>query len=119
MEFLLARIAEDEQVAKDAIGGWDGSDDDGVWEQDGDSKYIEGKCLQIYDEGGHSVTQAIHIARWDPHSVLEDCKTKRAIIDFLDLDGMPKGQGHFVARSVLALMALRYVDHPDYQAFGK
>jgi hypothetical protein len=82
-DFLLARIAEDEAAANEAIfqtGRWttwtNGLDDDGApqWEVVED---MRGKdfvaSTQMKDE-------AVHIARWHPDRVLEECQAKRLII---------------------------------------
>lgn len=86
-EFLLTRIAEDEAAAQAAIQG---HADDGVWtagDNNGEQEGYPGDCavegigIKIYDEGGHDLDQAKHIARWDPRRVLAECAAKRAIIE--------------------------------------
>lgn len=83
--FLEARLAEDEAVARAAItdpypvrvlGA-------GVWETE-TGEYarpqIIGDDLIIYDEGGHDLEHATHIARHDPARVLREVTAKRAVV---------------------------------------
>ena len=96
--FLLARIAEDEQSAREAgeLAQGDGVASwsvpcwaDEAHEHGDDTDYghnqcrccrVEGDNITIYDEGGHDRSQALHIARWDPARVLAECATKRRVI---------------------------------------
>ena len=89
-EFLLARIAEDEVVARAAFseGRLNGRprEDDGRWHagnHDSDAERVDGIGITIYDEGGHNAEQAQHIARHDPARVLADCEAKRRIVERL------------------------------------
>lgn len=86
-EFLLARIAEDEQLARMATpGSWH------AVEMYPDCHYIE--------------------ARWDPVRVLAECKAKRLVIDVCqDRSAIHWG----LASWLLSLLALPYADHPDYR----
>lgn len=70
-EFLEARIAEDETVARDAIANGEGALD---WADDGDPTDI-------------------HIARHDPARVLAECAAKRAVIVY----SPPKTLQHLAA----------------------
>lgn len=122
-EFLEARIAEDEEVAMDAV---DGDDDDGVWHVGpsfgGGSEQVKGKGILIYGEGGHTEDQAAHIAAWDPARVLAECAAKRWVLD--TLQGYEPGsewhgeedmgrRGNNAAGAVRKMAAV-YSDHPDY-----
>jgi hypothetical protein len=90
IEFLEARLAEDEQIATAA--GSTGSGDPAPWRVDcrcpdrirhaGDcyERRIEGGNITIYDEGGHDEDQARHIARHDPIRVLADVAAKRKLL---------------------------------------
>ncbi len=107
VEFLRARLDEDELAARDAI-----PDDDrwnsamvAAWERD-------------------PVT-ATHIARWNPARVLAEVEAKRRIIDYcesaIEAGGIKPGStwnddaaGAEVGEAVLHLMALLYAGHPDY-----
>jgi len=100
-EFVLARVAEDEVVARSAIADGEGARD---W------------------AGTEGATDA-HIARHDPARVLAECAAKRAIL----ADHTPADDGRCglcsdlycvtpwdgicdVARPLAAV----YADHPDY-----
>jgi hypothetical protein len=93
-EFLEARIAEDETVARlassdgpswDIVSGFGGATGaihaggEVITDEDGDESYYGGSVI-VYDEGTPDHTQAQHIARNDPTRVLAECAAKRAII---------------------------------------
>lgn len=146
-EFLLARIAEDEATAREACAfghwaatmGWisDGPDS-GVWEvghevldEEGshneEDPTVRGEHLLIYDEGGHNVAHARHIAQWDPARVLAECEAKRLAIeaawgDHLKLEdewGYARHEEQMSAEGdnpdVVEALAWPYADHPDYR----
>jgi hypothetical protein len=132
-DFLLARIAEDEDDAREAavegrywahFGGGQiahGTDDRQAW---GDLAHVR-------------VYIAPHIVRWDPARVLAECEAKRRIVEqHLDnesraiayrsprwADAMNdedrveqrKAEARLGATDgVLRALALPYADHPDY-----
>lgn len=105
-EFLLARIAEDEAIAKAAArtGGMS-------WEADRYRVVVDGEFEVV--EG--NVKSAAHIARHDPARLLVECKAKRQLVDILgpatDRDGRVIGGG---VTDALHALALPYADHPDY-----
>lgn len=134
--FLEARIAEDEAVATRAAGGTSGRWSM-PWE---DEARVEGDNMIVYDEGGHNLDQAEHIATHDPARVLAECAAKRAIIaeDFrlaeiedydrgceCSADDIRAGKCATLARveeedgrpssTILRALASAYSDHPDYQ----
>lgn len=95
VEFLEARITEDEAMARAAstdggswdtisgIGGSTGSIHAGgelFIDEDGDASYYGGSVI-VYDEGTPDRAQAEHIARHDPARVLAECKAKREIVE--------------------------------------
>lgn len=95
VEFLRARIDEDEAMARAAVT----EDADATWEQV-DPEELPGMIqgagggLVTYDDGYPSGAQARHIAHQDPRRVLRGSKAKRAIVDWCvevigdrDLDG--------------------------------
>jgi hypothetical protein len=131
VEFLRARLEEDEQVARAAGDGeWatecdcEGSCADLPW-----CRRVESADLKIYDEGGHDSSQAQHIARHDPARVLREVEAKRQIIDLADdatsLDLMVDGERRigtrdtaaepFVGDVILRQLASAWSDHPDYR----
>ena len=146
-EWLEVQIAEDERRARAARRDQTEIDrlsrqpirtvkDDGVWttgEHAMDEREVTGAGIHIYDEGGHTLEQAVHIATWDPARVLAECDTKRRIIDqwrtakevledmhaadntdWEDLEG-PYGEIDALD-TVLKLLAVPYADRPGYLA---
>ena len=113
-DFLLARIAEDEDRAKRAAFGWGAT-----WSvvtdefEDWSTVHADGKRDMVGCEDG-DVTE--HIARHDPSRVLAECEAKRRIIVGLDYesDEWCFADAPAVAE-VLPFLALPYADHPDYQ----
>ena len=117
-DFLLARIAEDEAVAREAQPG--------AWQLvRGDIVGSSGETIAGGDY--HSFTDpdtAAHIARHDPARVLAECAAKRDLIRVCtaelsgrDIEGaMSDGDdGPWLADHVLHTLASIYADHPDYQ----
>lgn len=107
-EFLLARIAEDEAVAREAAQALRGAGAN--W---GNTfKQVEGSGHQPVADAT-SAWYADHIARHDPARVLSECAAKREIIKRLG----PDENGNFPIRNltIQLLMASAYSDHPDYQ----
>jgi hypothetical protein len=112
-EFLLARIAEDKRVATDAAAA---AEDRG---HDPSAAGPDGPVAE-------------HRARFDPARVLAECSAKRRMVlacresrpDLQFLGARPEGLGDFpltprdqqqLAALTLALLALPYADHRDYQ----
>lgn len=107
-DFLLARIAEDEAVAREAAGvPWE------VIHWPNGSQVLVASAA-IRDEKwrvghlGHVATvehrhDVAHIARWDPARVLAECESKRRIV---------KETGWV---TVMSLLAAPYASHPDYR----
>ena len=124
-EFLLARIAEDAELARRAADAGAGKWAAGI--HPSNECRIEGDDgMIIYDEGGHTAEQASHIARHDPARVLAECEAKRGAIDAAWADhsqiegewGMGQSQAQMEAKgdypAVVEHLALPYADHPDY-----
>jgi hypothetical protein len=103
-DFLLARIAEDEAVARAASPGeWAtqvmqhvNHDPEGEWltvevvrEDDDDEELADFGGMEVIsygtrvEPGGHSQENAEHIARHDPARVLAECEAKRRIVTTL------------------------------------
>jgi hypothetical protein len=123
VEFLLARIAEDEAIARTAAAAEAVEGSDGMrWEagsalrlRDAWSTIAIGTYESDLDEAG------VHMARWDPARVLAWCEAQRRIVEL-----HPKsvhnysndtcfGCGEDWPCPTLRLLALPYVDHPDYR----
>ena len=82
-EFLLARIAEDEDQARAAQSHFEGSEQ---WEATRKADYTS----EVRQAGSHLVNPSVaksvvrgarHIARWDPARVLAECEAKRRLVD--------------------------------------
>jgi len=110
VEFLLARITEDEAAARAAFRTVDGRDVGGwYWSNAGDAVFVDdseqvvacGPWQQLMHQ-----PSAHHIARWDPERVVAECAAKRRVIELAR--GRP-------GRAVLRHLALVYADHPDYR----
>jgi hypothetical protein len=112
VEFLQARLAEDELTALAAV------DDSPHWRASYDYRDVK-------DEHGHyvvqadprypSLEQAAHIARHSPARVLADVEAKRAVIaDYLRLDAagelLARGRVEDILRSLCSVFS----EHPDY-----
>lgn len=92
VEFLEARIAEDEAVAQDAgaralewrssngsvSGGGKPYVDD--WSEDEPLTQYDGEVTIVYDEGWPEDVEAEHIARQDPARILCEVAAKRAVV---------------------------------------
>ena len=127
--FLVARIAEDEEVARNAR----------AWLGDPPNRWVAGNVGEecVVDEVGDQIAAAVgdavapHIARWDPARVVAECRAKRRIVigsaEFQPAETGPwedPAQGAAVRRDVLTkpsrrdvlrLLALPYADHPEYR----
>jgi len=117
-EFLLARIAEDEALARAAYDhdSWsvveDGNGD--PWVVQTDVTGQEWRVAMV------PRVPAEHIAQWDPARVLAECEAKRQIVA---LHSAEPGQhpdfcGHDLRElpcPTLRALALPYIDSTDYQ----
>lgn len=120
VEFLRARIDEDEQPAL-AAAGWDLSGSvrgSGVWSREGVNSVVDSSRRLVVNGDGPApgVSQAEHIARHDPARVLRECAAKRAIIDTIRL-GHLSYNGNLDEASFwidLRPLAAIYSDHSDF-----
>lgn len=121
VEFLLARIAEDEAAAR-ASGGIS-------WTVNGDewSRTVTDASV-VYDKGLPASAQAEHIARHDPPRVLTECDAKRLIVQEYLNEEWVMSQGHrtdwtaggqAAREMVIQCLASVYADHPDYDQTWK
>jgi hypothetical protein len=106
--FLLARIAEDEAVARAAR----------------DDSAREAVSLRPIEGGQTAAALSVmeHLTRFNPARVLAECEAKRRIVelcapgDWSAPHWRSYGEpGEDDRGDVLALIALPYVDHPDYR----
>src|SRR3954463_612573 len=91
-DFLLARIAEDEAVARAAVQTAErGGRDSWYWSNAGEAVFLDESSTPVLWGDEHSRPAGNHIARHDPARVLADCEAKRGILkltsDSLELEG--------------------------------
>ena len=112
LEFLQARLTEDELTALAAV---DGSP---AWRSSltfRDVKDEDGRYVVEADRQHPSVEQAAHIARHCPARVLAEVEVKRLVIaDYLRTDAGGDLLERDIVESVLRNMSCVYADHPDY-----
>ncbi len=94
--YLLARIAEDAVVAREAV-----ADHPGPWYP-----------------GDHSDTAVAHVARWGPDWVLAECAAKRRIVErcqsVLTHHGYTPEVATYLAEEVLQHLVQVYAERPDF-----
>lgn len=111
VEFLRARLDEDERAAREAQGGfWV------VW--------TPGSPASVMTDFGEVLVgqierrdDAVHMARHDPARVLVEVAAKRRMVDLLKqapYRKFPEAWEMDTADKALRLMAMTYADHPDY-----
>jgi len=106
-QFLLARIAEDEAVARAATQSakwWDWPGRDG--RREAKVRAHEDPYIALNVTNG----DATHIARHDPARVLAECDAKRRIVAMMD----DPHRDTYEVYAVLRALALPYADHDDY-----
>lgn len=125
-DFLLARIAEDEAVARGAVDPQYGTDEAGRWTIVAIPH--EGSWPRRPDDYGVSMDEGddpweVHASRHHPARVLAECEANRRIVsNAVDLervytpDLMPIRD---VYDTTLGLLALPYADHADYDEAWK
>jgi hypothetical protein len=112
VEFLEARLAEDELMAAAAT---DGAADWHVLYSYRDVRDDEGRYVVLADSLYPTVGQAAHIARHSPARIFRHCEAARAVIaEFLRLDALGDLPGRAAAGVALKAFASIYADHPDH-----
>jgi hypothetical protein len=121
-EFLSARVAEDEAVARKAAEThgtttWDVSDGCVVPIPPPGNSYVA-----VGPWGGDvDNDQAAHIVRHDPARVLAECEAKRAIMVLHIYDWNPRGlcmaDDEPGPCPTIRALAQPYADHPDYRDY--
>lgn len=111
-EFLLARIAEDEEAARAASPG--------PWHLNAErTEVIAVDDIQVAEAFALSNNQlratAEHIARWDPARVLAECDAKRRLVTELVRMQDEEMGWDGVEDKVMSYLALPYADHPEYR----
>lgn len=124
VEFLLARVAEDEAHAREAMGATDGE-----WSSWNRSWDAGARDLAAGGERIAALPTTIdeHVCRHDPARVLAECEAKRRIVELYraaeahtDMDTfLPEGADWILGRRWGAWCAARalaqpYADHPDF-----
>jgi hypothetical protein len=100
-EFLLARIAEDEEVARQP---------DLMWPSSWTAKFRDYEALRETKPRDYAVGR--YCTQFDPARVLAECEAKRRIVEELTEDCA--WDGTLGAQSILQLLAAPYADHPDF-----
>lgn len=110
IEFLRARLDEDEAAAQDTLDHTWGQSDVAPFAVYGSHKRIA-VCADYQ--------QAHHVARHDPARILADVAAKRSVMDaFLQRDAEGHEVSHMHATGLLLAirrLAAVYADHPDYR----
>jgi hypothetical protein len=123
-DFLLARIAEDEEVARAAARlGPDWCETSDPREVFGFTSSGDSGSTVCYVEEWVPGVGAPHIARWDPARVLAECKARREIVDAalhaFGIEQITPGAGiegySLALQQVLKILARIWKDHPEYQ----
>ena len=112
-EFLLARIAEDEETARAADGPrWFHHDKVVTFEAFGpDGDWVDASSPISVDTRANGW----HIVRWSPARVLAECEAKRKIVErYLECVGDPNRWGDALS-PVLDALVQPYADHPDFR----
>src|SRR3954463_11187317 len=112
-DFLLARIAEDEAVARAAVQTAErGGRDSWYWSNAGEAVFLDESSTPVVWGDEQSRPAGNHIARHDPARVLAECEAKRRIVQ-LSSD-TPESERQGALGAVARLLALSYADHRDY-----
>jgi len=111
VDFLLARIAEDEALATAANIDRSGKPYDAKWWGFADD------VLNAYSDTHDAQNEYIH--RFVPSRILAESQAKRAIVEYRAGIRWPSEEAHDAVRNerdrTLRLLAAVYADHPDYQ----
>jgi hypothetical protein len=101
-EFLLARIAEDQEWAQEALDLSSGIGETREW-----------RWVRLYGRGSH----AFYVGAPDPARVLAECEAKRLIAaEALErLAVLTDGRGQPEQSYTLRALAAVYADHLDYR----
>ena len=112
VEFLEARLAEDELMTNAAT---DGTADWHVFYAYRDIKDGDGHYVVLADGQYPTAEQAAHIARHNPARILRQCEAARVVIaEFLGLEAIGDLPGSSVAESALKQLASVHCDHADF-----
>ncbi|MBM4549356.1 hypothetical protein GS445_06580 [Rhodococcus hoagii] len=126
VEFLRARLDEDEQTATAAVAATFGgcptwtSKDDGTGRQTHGYAMADHTAICGHDGDDVLLPVADHIARHDPARVLREVEAKRRVINgwsdpFGNLNAEQADAARVEKARVLHSLAAVYSDHPEYQ----
>lgn len=108
-DFLLERIAEDEEYARAAA-----SASSREWL----ARSYRVVTADLFEVGELAVPTSAHVARHDPARVLAECEAKRRIVELHNVgDHTCQGPEHATWAPdchTLRALALPYADHPDH-----
>jgi len=121
-EFLLARVAEDEAVARKCPPS--------PWTVDGDGCCVLHSGHDADRDIANMTDAAEHIAHWDPARVLAECDAKKAIAEAWQQinadDRVLNEYAHNIREGrqtslyfALKVLALPYADHSEYRSEWK
>lgn len=112
VEFLEARLAEDELIATAAI---DDAADWHVLYTYRDVRDANGHYVVLADSRYPTVEQAAHIARHNPARILRQCEAARAVIaEFRRLDEIGDLPGRSATETALRRLASAHSDHDSF-----
>ncbi|MFC5749721.1 DUF6221 family protein [Actinomadura rugatobispora] len=122
VEFLRARLAKDEQIARACSGAsWTASPSGTVHLDPAGGGEPSGSGFVASVENG---AYAEFIARYDPDRALQEVAARRRIVDDYEKGAWVLEQGqrteaaeaaHAARLAVLRLLALPYAHHPEYR----
>ena len=112
VDFLLARIAEDERTARAAVRTTGAGDVAGwYWSSAGECVCLDETAVVVVGGWESSRPAGAHIVRWDPERVLAECAARRRVVERCS----DRASGT-ADPDTLRLLALPYADHPDHRA---
>lgn len=128
VEFLEARLDEDEETARDAAG-WDSSGsvrDDGLWRRDGVNSVIDSsRRMVVFGDGSApDDSKATYIAHYDPARALAEVAAKRGVLtEYVNVFWVSPSVhctawtdgGQAARETAIRLFAAVYSSHSDYQ----
>ena len=116
VEFLRARLARDEQIARDCSSApWKAAPSGAITVDSDDPSFVAKAENDAYAE---------HIARHHPARTLAEVAARRQFLDDYEKNAWILAQGHrtpeleaaqTARESILRLLALPYATHPAYQ----
>ena len=115
--FVLARIAEDERFAHQAMGGGDGHW--ASWNRSWDTSPTRDLAADGVRVAALPMTIDEHVCRHDPARVLAECEAKRRIVALHTYDWNPRGlcmaDDEPGPCSTLRVLAQPYADHEQFR----